>query len=80
MSGSKENNSGGGMGVSHMLAGPAGQAMVANQTQFSDVVIGATNSSGTKLAPLVARLDAKKTMAEISIPVSIAFHVLGFLF
>ncbi len=54
--------------VGHLLA-PSVPAIVTNnqvdrQQQFRDAVIGSVPRS-----PLVSRLDAKKTMAEISIPV-----------
>ena len=61
--------------VGHLLA-PSVPAIVTNnqgdrQQQFSDAVIGNNRTSNSvPRSPLVARLDAKKTMAEISIPVS----------
>ena len=54
----------------HVLATPtAGVIQQADGRKFSDVVTTSNNHAGQK-GPLVARLDAKKTMAEISIPVS----------
>lgn len=59
--------------VGHVLANPSSGTIVQQADgKFSDVMVTANNrgmQSQSNKSPLVARLDAKKTLAEISIPV-----------